>query len=120
MAKFTVFVAVALLVMQVYTRDIRSNTPSAGNSKKNITSYIKYNELVYILETRHGNPAKKPTRLTPCARAILSCCEEKVINEGCSESLKCGAYFFDDNPCEDKFIIDALEAAKLFYQQLVD
>ncbi|CAK1546196.1 unnamed protein product [Leptosia nina] len=79
---------------------------------------LSYNELLYILKTRNGDRTKPPKALSPCARAILGCCDEnKVINENCSVLLNCGAYFFDDNPCDDKFIYDALRAATAFYHQ---
>lgn len=85
-----------------------------------VQSQIKFTveELTYILSTRNGEYVNPPKTITPCASAILSCCNEKVINPYCSEKLKCGAFFFDDNPCEDKFVIDALKAARAFYEQL--
>ncbi|KPJ05618.1 hypothetical protein RR46_01680 [Papilio xuthus] len=74
--------------------------------------------LSYILSTRNGEDVNAPKTISPCASAILTCCNEKVMNPYCSERLKCGAFFFDDNPCEDKFVIDALKAARAFYEQL--
>ncbi|CAG4916377.1 unnamed protein product [Colias eurytheme] len=102
----------------VYTRQI----PPVSSAPQTVTirspANLSYEELSFILKTRHGLVEKPPKTLTPCARAILGCCDDKkVMNESCSESLKCGAFFFDDNPCEDKFIIDALKAAKNFYEQ---
>lgn len=78
---------------------------------------LSYEELNYIAKVRNGESPKEPKTLTPCARAILGCCVEKVMNTDCSEAHKCGGHFFDDNPCEDKFIIDALNAARIFYEQ---
>lgn len=97
-------------------RNMKS-TPASYNLTKNSSPYISYDELYYILKSRHGEVIPRPKHLTPCARAILGCCNNSVMNESCSETLKCGAYFFDDNPCEDKFILEALEAAKKFYEQ---
>ncbi|CAH0605887.1 unnamed protein product [Chrysodeixis includens] len=100
---------------------------SAPNTNKNvITSTLQtpanlsYSELLYILESRRGHVGEKSKRLSPCARAILGCCKDNRMNEACSESLHCGAFFFDDNPCDEKFVLDALKSAKVFYQQLQD
>ncbi|CAH2235513.1 jg14778, partial [Pararge aegeria aegeria] len=110
MEKYLLFAAVATIIAQTQAR----NTPVLiENPKLGPT----YNELLFILQSRHGMAGMQPKHLTPCARAILGCCNNKAMNDTCSENLKCGAHFFDDNPCEDKFIIDALEAAKLFYEQ---
>ncbi|KPJ06039.1 hypothetical protein RR48_14481 [Papilio machaon] len=86
--------------------------------KLNSDDRFTVEELSYILATRNGEEVNQPKTISPCASAILSCCNEKVMNPYCSESLKCGAFFFDDNPCEDKFVIDALKAARAFYEQL--
>ncbi|XP_063360782.1 uncharacterized protein LOC134649879 [Cydia amplana] len=76
---------------------------------------LSYEELKFIDLKRRGGFPTPPKRLSPCAKAILGCCEEKVIDPECSEALYCGAHFFDDNPCDDKFIIDALKAARQYY-----
>nr|XP_034829886.1 uncharacterized protein LOC117987031 [Maniola hyperantus] len=110
MAKYVLIVVAAVMMAQTEARDIPA---LVTNNKLGPT----YNELLYILQSRHGEVGNRPKHLTPCARAILGCCNNRVMNETCSENLKCGAYFFDDNPCEDKFIVDALHAAKLFYEQ---
>ncbi|KAJ2951961.1 hypothetical protein O0L34_g4220 [Tuta absoluta] len=90
--------------------------PEVKSSTFATPANLSYDELLYILKVRSGEQPK-PRRLSPCARAILGCCRERVMNEHCSETLKCGAFFFDVNPCEDKFIIDALNAARAFYEQ---
>lgn len=110
MAKYVLIAALMILLADIQARGLPI---LVGGSNLGPT----YNELLYILQSRHGEAGKRPKHLTPCARAILACCNNKVMHETCSESLKCGAYFFDDNPCEDKFIIDALEAARQFYSQ---
>lgn len=79
---------------------------------------MSYEELQYIISVRSGQTQVTPKTLSPCARAILGCCKENVMNSYCSESLKCGAFFFDSNPCDDKYMEDALAAAKAFYNQL--
>ncbi|XP_023933792.2 uncharacterized protein LOC112042851 [Bicyclus anynana] len=110
MTKYSLLVVVAALIAHTQARDIPSiiKNPKLGPT---------YNELLFILQSRFGEAGPQPKHLTPCARAILGCCNNNVMNETCSESLKCGAHFFDDNPCEEKFILDALTAAKLFYEQ---
>lgn len=104
------------MVQSNSARNMNTKFIKLGDPVKNST-YITYDELVYILQSRHGGGSERPKTMTPCARAILGCCKDKVMNEYCSESLMCGAYFFDDNPCEDKFILQALEAASKFYDQ---
>lgn len=79
---------------------------------------LSYNELQYILNARNGFTEVPKITLSVCARAILGCCRQKDMNIMCSETLGCGAHFFDDNPCEDKFITVALKAAKSFYEQI--
>lgn len=78
---------------------------------------LSYEELTFIEQKRRGGFPTPPKKLSPCAKAILGCCEEQVIDSECSEALNCGAHFFDDNPCDDKFIVDALKAARLYYDQ---
>ncbi|KAJ0178707.1 hypothetical protein K1T71_005482 [Dendrolimus kikuchii] len=78
---------------------------------------ISPEDLTYIIKVRNGEATTPPVNLSPCARAILGCCKANVMNTQCSENLKCGAFFFDVNPCEDKFIVEALQAARMFYQQ---
>lgn len=78
---------------------------------------MTYEELNYILKTKRGEVEVPPKTLSPCARAILGCCNGIVMNGHCSESLNCGAFFFDNNPCDEKFVVSALEAAKSFYKQ---
>ncbi|CAH2105508.1 unnamed protein product [Euphydryas editha] len=117
MAKYTFIVAFITIILQMNeARNIKS-TPVSYIWNKNPPPYITYDELQYILKSRHGEDSPRPKHLTPCARAILGCCNNNVMNENCSESLKCGAYFFDDNPCEERFILEALVAAKKFYEQ---
>lgn len=89
--------------------EISSTIRSAAN--------LSLAELKFIVSVRNGENAIPPKTLTPCARAILACCKESVMNESCSENLKCGAYFFDVNPCDERFVIDALNAARTFYEQ---
>nr|XP_004925663.3 uncharacterized protein LOC101736265 [Bombyx mori] len=81
------------------------------------TINMSYEDLDYIVKFRSGQVHAKPRTLSPCARAILGCCNGKIMNSNCSESLQCGAFFFDENPCEDRFVEDALKAAKAFYEQ---
>ena len=117
MDKYIILVGILIIVVQINNaRNISTTFIKLGDPVKNST-YITYEELVYILQSRHGEESERPKYMTPCARAILGCCQNKVMNEYCSESLQCGAYFFDDNPCEDKFILQALEAARKFYDQ---
>ncbi|CAH0729396.1 unnamed protein product, partial [Brenthis ino] len=117
MNKYVVLAIIFMFVAQInYARNIKSTIVPLGDPVKNST-YVTYEELVYILHTRNGIDSARPKYLTPCARAILGCCKGKVINENCSEALHCGAYFFDNNPCDDKFILQALEAARSFYDQ---
>lgn len=78
---------------------------------------MSYEELEYILQMKRGEETKKPKVLSPCARAILGCCTGPMMNSHCSEQLNCGAFFFDNNPCEERFVLDALNAAKSFYSQ---
>lgn len=94
---------------------VTEKSPSTFQSPANLS----IEEITYIIKVRSGNvnDASPPRFLTPCARAILGCCNGSVINENCSESLKCGAFFFDANPCDDKFISEALQAARGFYEQ---
>lgn len=107
----TMLFAQALCAPEVNRNSITSTAKPPAN--------LSYDELLYILQTRNGIP-QKPKTLSPCARAILGCCRDNQMNESCSETLKCGAFFFDVNPCDDRFVIDALKAAKEFYQQLKD
>ncbi|CAH1647116.1 unnamed protein product [Spodoptera littoralis] len=116
MASYTTLVIVTMVLAQAFCRP-------EGNKNSNYSTIkppasLSYNELVYILQARHGKDVPRPKILSPCARAILGCCKDNHINESCSESLNCGAFFFDDNPCDEKFVLDALKAAKSFYQQL--
>lgn len=78
---------------------------------------LSYKELEYIYNSRLETKNRLKVPFTPCARAILGCCKEKKMIEGCSEELGCGSLFFDSNPCQDRFMIEALEAARLFYEQ---
>ncbi|CAH2071087.1 unnamed protein product, partial [Iphiclides podalirius] len=106
----------AILLNQIcHARGITTVERSTSDSKSKLTLTVQ--ELSFILSTRRGDNVKPPRTISPCARAILTCCNGKVINSQCSESMKCGAFFFDDNPCEDKFIVDALNAARTFYEQ---
>lgn len=83
-----------------------------------LKSQMTTEELEYILKTKSRDAREPPKKLSPCARAILGCCNDaKVMNSHCSESLNCGAFFFDDNPCEEEFVISALNAAHTFYKQ---
>lgn len=108
----------ALMIVQAFGRpEARSNTLISGITIKPPAN-LSYNDLRYILQARNGVDVPAPKTLSPCARAILGCCKDNVINESCSEALKCGAYFFDDNPCDAKFIVSALKEAKTFYTQL--
>ncbi|GBP56980.1 hypothetical protein EVAR_79116_1 [Eumeta japonica] len=81
---------------------------------------LTYKELVYILQYRSGTVQKPVVVLSNCARAVLGCCNSGVMNQNCFESLRCGGLIFDDNPCEDKFIIEALKAAREYYDQWND
>ncbi|KAG7307810.1 hypothetical protein JYU34_006407 [Plutella xylostella] len=79
---------------------------------------LSYDELVFILKNRNSKTGMKPPKtFSPCARAILSCCTDKKLKTKCSEDMGCGAHFFDDNPCDEKFVVEALRAAKIFYRQ---
>ncbi|XP_028173849.1 uncharacterized protein LOC114362592 [Ostrinia furnacalis] len=89
------------------------DAPSTIRSPANLS----LKELEYIVGVRRGEPVPPPKTLTPCARAILGCCQKSVMNESCSEALNCGAYFFDANPCSEKYVLDALNAARTFYDQ---
>lgn len=94
------------------------STLNSDTSTLKSPASMSYEELDYILRTKRGEVTVPPKKLTPCARAILGCCNDKVMNGHCSESLNCGAFFFDDNPCEEQFVVSALKAAKTFYKQL--
>lgn len=113
--------ATIICLMAVFTQAICA--PQVKTTKDKIASTLatpanlSYDELLFILKVRNGEEVKKPISLSPCARAILGCCQKKIMNEQCSETLQCGAFFFDVNPCEDKFVIDALNAARAFYEQ---
>lgn len=113
MATYMLMFLTSMLLTQAFCA---TEVNSIGQPIKSLAN-LPYEELVFILQSRLGI-AQKPRTLSPCARAILGCCKENRMNEHCSESLNCGAFFFDDNPCEDRFIIDALQAAKSFYTQL--
>ncbi|KAJ8727545.1 hypothetical protein PYW07_001664 [Mythimna separata] len=121
MAAYTIILIATLMLTQAHSRpEVRRNTITSGSTISPPPASLSYNELRYILQARNGVEVQTPYNLSPCARAILGCCKEGQINESCSESLKCGAFFFDDNPCDEKFILDALKAAKSFYQQQDD
>lgn len=113
--------ATIMCLMAVFTQAICAPQVKARMDKiaSTLTTpvNIPYDELLFILKVRSGEEATKPKTLSPCARAILGCCQKKIMNEQCSETLQCGAFFFDVNPCEDKFVIDALNAARAFYEQ---
>lgn len=120
MATYTIVFITTLIFAQAICRpEVQKNTITGGVTI-NVPANLSYNELRYILQARNGVDVLAPKVLSPCARAILGCCKDNQMNESCSESLNCGAFFFDDNPCDEKFIIDALKAAKSFYQQLKD
>lgn len=85
--------------------------PQSGSSVRSRLAPAKTAEEI------KGQDLKPPYALSPCARAILGCCNNKVMNSHCSESLKCGAFFFDNNPCDDKYVLEALKAANKFYSQ---
>lgn len=117
--------ATIIVIMTLFTQAICAPEVKGTMTKIAVTTLrspadavLSYKELLYILEVRNGDDGIKPESLSPCARAILGCCNEKVMNENCSEALNCGAFFFDVNPCEDKFVIDALSAARSFYEQI--
>lgn len=114
----TIIFGFIVIIQAIYAQNNKEQTSSIP--KPSTPANMTYDELIYIYQSRQGVKQAKPKNLTPCAKAILSCCNDKTINEHCSESLKCGAYFFDDNPCDDKFILDALKAAKIFYEQMAD
>ncbi|CAB3239405.1 unnamed protein product [Arctia plantaginis] len=104
-----------MLIAQIFcATEVNQNTIGSTISSP---ANLSYEELVYIIQERHGVP-QRPRILSPCARAILGCCKQNQINEECSEALGCGAFFFDDNPCDDRFVLDALKAANTFYNQL--
>lgn len=117
MANLTAIIVMAALIAQVIC------APQVKKQMKTDTSTIRslvnlsLAELKFIVGVRRGENVSPPKTLTPCARAILSCCKGSVMNEECSESLECGAYFFDVNPCDERFVIDALNAARTFYEQ---
>ncbi|KAJ8733318.1 hypothetical protein PYW08_001616 [Mythimna loreyi] len=118
MATYTIILIATLMFTQAMCRpEVRRNTITSGSTVNPPPASLSYNELRFILQARNGVEVPTPQNLSPCARAILGCCKNNQMNESCSESLKCGAFFFDDNPCDEKFIMDALKAAKSFYQQ---
>lgn len=114
----TIMIIVTTMFAQALCRPEVNRNAIASTIKT--PASLTYEELVYILQARHGRVENKPIVLSPCARAILGCCKDNRMNESCSEDLKCGAFFFDVNPCDETFILDALNAAKTFYQQLHD
>lgn len=115
MAAYKTLIIVTMLMTHIFcATKINQN---AVNGTISSPSNLSYEELVYIIQERNGVP-QRPRMLSPCARAILGCCKENQMNEGCSEALGCGAFFFDDNPCDDRFVVDALKAANTFYHQL--
>ncbi|XP_075971804.1 hadley [Anticarsia gemmatalis] len=114
MATYTIMIIATMVFTQAFSAT-EVNPNSIGGTAQSPTN-MTYEELVYILQARQGVPQEART-LSPCARAILGCCKENRMNEQCSESLNCGAFFFDINPCDERFVIDALKAAKNFYQQ---
>lgn len=115
MEKVTVMALCLLIAAAVCAPQNKLNSDSSVSNRQ--TSLMTYEELEYILRTKRGEPGVLPKKLSPCARAILGCCNGIVMNSHCSESLKCGAFFFDDNPCEEEFVISALKAASVFYNQ---
>lgn len=94
------------------------SAPQNGVSTIKSPVNMTLEELNYLLQVRSGQPQTQPKVLSPCARAILGCCRDKIMNPSCSESLNCGALFFDVNPCEERFVNEALKAASSFYEQL--
>lgn len=119
-----VFVIIAALVAELTCSpaDLKNHKSKKVAMQPIYTNqaHLLYEELQYIYSLQHGNgTAVRPKTLTPCARAILGCCKEGQMQEICSVDLGCGAYFFDDNPCDEKFVIDALNAAQAFYEQFV-
>lgn len=112
------YIAVSLCALSSLTLgahiDIKGITKK---SKPNVQGKLTYSDLNFILNSRNGVTENPEVVLSPCARAILGCCKDNKINERCSEALKCGAFFFDDNPCDEKFIVSALKAARQFYEQ---
>lgn len=117
----TISSATIICLMAVFTQAICA--PQGKVTMDQIASTIAppakltYDELLFILKVRNGEETRKRISLSPCARAILGCCQKNVMNEQCSETLQCGAFFFDVNPCDDKYVIDALNAARAFYEQ---
>lgn len=113
--------ATIICLMAVFTQAICAPQVKARMDKIASTlttpANLSYDELLFIFKVRSGEEPKKPKSLSPCSRAILGCCRNKVMNEQCSETLQCGAFFFDVNPCDDKFVLDALNAARAFYEQ---
>lgn len=115
-SRYIIIVTVILFVQAFCAETNRNVITSTLQTPANLS----YSELVYILESRRGLADQRTRRLSPCARAILGCCKDNRMNESCSESLNCGAFFFDDNPCDEKFVLDALKSAKVFYKELQD
>lgn len=116
MATNTITIIAIMMFAQAFGRPQINRNSFIGSTIKPPAN-LSYNELRYLLQARHGVDVPTPKTLTPCAKAILGCCKDNHMNESCSESLNCGAHFFDDNPCDEKFIRNALNAAKRFYQQ---
>lgn len=114
---FLQMVRISIIVMAALIA-VASSAPQ-GSQAQTVKSPadMSYQELQYILQTKRGENTKQPKVLSPCARAILGCCTGLNMNSHCSEQLNCGAFFFDANPCEEQFVLDALNAAKRFYSQ---
>ncbi|KAL0882535.1 hypothetical protein ABMA27_000997 [Loxostege sticticalis] len=116
MPSHTTIILIATLVAQAICLPQvkrKIDNPTTIRSPANLS----LEELKFIIGVRNGDDVTPPKTMTPCARAILGCCNGTVMNESCSESLNCGAYFFDVNPCSEKFVVDALNAARTFYEQ---
>ncbi|CAG9795251.1 unnamed protein product [Diatraea saccharalis] len=119
MTSVAVITIVAALIGNVICAPAEVKGNDRGVDTIRSPANLSFEELNYLLRVRSGvdTPNVNPIYLTPCARAILGCCKENVMNGDCSESLNCGAYFFDVNPCDVKYIQMALESAKAFYEQ---
>ncbi|KOB65204.1 Uncharacterized protein OBRU01_23065, partial [Operophtera brumata] len=98
------FMVIGLLIAAAVSAPQSSPNSDTTTSTIKSTVSMSYEELDYILRTKKGEVSVPPKLLSPCARAILGCCKDKVMNEHCSEMLKCGAFFFDDNPCDEQFV----------------
>ncbi|VVC87475.1 unnamed protein product [Leptidea sinapis] len=116
MAHYTILCTIFCGIIGIYAGVVKENTEDLRPLSS--PAHLTYDELVYLLQSRFGTQnVAKPMVLSPCAKAILGCCKEGSMDVSCSETLKCGAHFFDDNPCGERFIISALDAATKYYNQ---